>query len=329
MQGLEKLLQNKAAALLESGTVSQVLGWQQGEFFYDNNPATFTSADGCVKLVYNCFCPSNLSKYLLEASAKNIKTAVFLKPCDTYGLNQLLQDNRVRRELVHAIGTPCSGMVDIKKLRSHCQTLVAVEEQGENILVKGLDEEKLLPKEQVLLDKCLMCKGNEYKIADEEIGTPLATPVFKGDKMAGVKAIEAMSPEERFKFWQQELSKCIRCNACRDICPACNCEQCIFDCPGATVAGKANSDKSEEQLFHIIRAFHVAGRCTGCGECARVCPQGIRLGLLNMKLMKDINEFYGSYQAGAVANGSAPQVSYKLDDPEPGAAVAEGRKSHV
>ncbi|URW87892.1 4Fe-4S dicluster domain-containing protein [Blautia wexlerae] len=28
-------------------------------------------------------------------------------------------------------------------------------------------------------------------------------------------------------------------------------------------------------MFHIIRAFHVAGRCTDCGECDRVCPQGI------------------------------------------------------
>ncbi|MFR1039192.1 MAG: 4Fe-4S binding protein [Clostridium sp.] len=27
-------------------------------------------------------------------------------------------------------------------------------------------------------------------------------------------------------------------------------------------------------MFHIIRAFHVAGRCTDCGECSRVCPQG-------------------------------------------------------
>ena len=137
-----------------------------------------------------------------------------------------------------------------------------------------------------------------------------------------------MSPEERFAFWQSELSKCIRCNACRDICPACSCEQCIFDKPDTPVAGKAHADEVEEQMYHIIRAFHVAGRCTGCGECARVCPQGIHLELLNMKFMKDINSFFGQYQAGADSETPAPQVSFKQNDPEANSAV-EGRAQHV
>ena len=170
-----------------------------------------------------------------------------------------------------------------------------------------------------------MCKGNEYKIVDEELGERLPTPVFNGDKFAGVKAIEAMSDSERFAFWQQELSKCIRCNACRDICPACTCEQCIFDHPQSPVAGKAYADPVEEQLFHIIRAYHVAGRCVGCGECGRVCPQGVKLGLLNMKFMKDINTFFGPYQAGADATTPAPQVDYKLNDSEVNVAVKGGK----
>ena len=180
-------------------------------------------------------------------------------------------------------------------------------------------------KADVLLDKCIMCKGNDYKIADEELGERLPTPEFKGDKFAGVKAIEAMSDSERFAFWQQELSKCIRCNACRDICPACTCEQCIFDHPQSPVAGKAYADPVEEQLFHIIRAYHVAGRCVGCGECARVCPQGVKLGLLNMKFAKDINSFFGAYQPGADAETPAPLVDYKLNEHEAHVAVKGGK----
>ena len=113
-----------------------------------------------------------------------------------------------------------------------------------------------------------------------------------------VEELEAMSPEERFAFWQGELSRCIRCNACRNACPACSCLKCVFDSNKFDSAQKANVDSFEEKMFHIIRAFHVAGRCTDCGECSRVCPQGIPLHLFNRKFIKDINEFYGDFQAG-------------------------------
>ncbi|MBQ9764357.1 MAG: 4Fe-4S dicluster domain-containing protein [Phascolarctobacterium sp.] len=317
MQKIAELMQAKAIELLESGKAEKVLAWRAGEFFYDNAPAAFSNVDACKEIVYNEFCPANLAKYLIEATKQQKKTAVFLKPCDTYGVNQLLKDNRIKREYFYAVGTPCSGMLDEKKMKAlGAKAILAVTCEGDKIIVETAYGTKEFAKEDVLLDKCIMCKGNKYKIADEELGEKLETPKFTGDKFAAVKAIEAMPEEERFAFWQAELSKCIRCNACRDICPACSCEQCIFDNQDAPVAGKAAADDVEEQLFHLIRAYHVAGRCVGCGECARVCPQGVKLGLLNLKFIKDINEFYGAYQAGADATTPSPLVSYKDNDPE-------------
>jgi formate dehydrogenase subunit beta len=318
MQKIMEQVQKKAAELLQAGTVDQVVAWRRGQFFYDNAPGIFTKATGCADLVYDEFCPANLSKYLMEATKKKLKTAVFLKPCDTYGVNQLLKDNRIDRKYFIALGTPCSGMLDIKKIRAKGITgITKVTAEGDTVHVESVYGNQDLPKADVLLDKCHMCKGNAYMIADEEIGEKLPTPKPNPDAFAAVKKIESMSPAERFKFWQHELSKCIRCNACRDVCPACSCEQCIFDNPAAPVAGKAYADPVEEDLFHIIRAFHVAGRCVGCGECARVCPQGIKLGLLNMKFMKDINTYYGTFQAGADATTPAPQVTFKPEDVEP------------
>ena len=119
-------------------------------------------------------------------------------------------------------------------------------------------------------------------------------------------------------------SACIRCNACRDVCPACTCEKCVFDNPDSGVENKAISDSFEEKMFHIIRAFHVAGRCTDCGECSRVCPQNIPLHLLNRKFIKDINESYGDYQAGAEVGSRAPLVNYTTGDAEPAEILERG-----
>ena len=82
----------------------------------------------------------------------------------------------------------------------------------------------------------------------------------------------------------------------------------------------------EEQMFHIIRAFHVAGRCTDCGECSRVCPQHIPLHLLNRKFIKDINTYYGEYQAGAEEGSRAPLVNFTKEDCEPNVVYKGGSK---
>ena len=145
-----------------------------------------------------------------------------------------------------------------------------------------------------------------------------------GDRFAGVEAIEAMSPEEKFEFFRKELSKCIRCNACRNVCPACSCRKCVFDSTKFDAAQKANVDPFEESMFHIIRAFHVAGRCTDCGECSRVCPQNIPLHLLNRKFIKEMNECYGEYQAGETVGSKSPLTDYTLEDLEPGEVFDRG-----
>jgi ferredoxin len=310
----------KAVSLLADGTVSCVLGWKKGEFDYDVTPALFKNAEELkANFVWNDFCGANFSKYLVTKAEKAAgKVLVFLKPCDTYSFNQLLTEHRFNREKVYAVGIPCEGMADIAKIKAICGDGIVSIDCGEKLSVTTLydDEPIAIDAKDVLAERCVNCKSKKHVAYDELLGEE--GEVIASDRFDEVAKLEAMTPDERFAFWQGELSRCIRCNACRDACPACTCEKCVFDNPKSGVENKSPANSFEEKMFHIIRAFHVAGRCTDCGECSRVCPQNIPLHLLNRKFIKDINTFYGEYQAGAEVGSRAPLVNYTTEDLEPG-----------
>ncbi len=320
------VLVEKALSLLENGSVCCVLGWKKGEFDYDITPAVFTSKEDIeANFVWNDFCGANFSKYLVQKTRKaEGKILVFLKPCDTYSFNQLLTEHRFDREKVYAIGIPCEGMADISKIKEIVGDGISNIECGEKIVVNTIydDNATAIDANDVLLERCINCKSKKHVAFDELIGDD--GDVIESNRFDEVAKLEAMTPDERFAFWQNELSRCIRCNACRDVCPACTCEKCVFDNPKSGVENKAPANEFEEKMFHIIRAFHVAGRCTDCGECSRVCPQNIPLHLLNRKFIKDIDSFYGEYQAGAEVGSRAPLVNYTTEDLEP-SEVFEGR----
>ena len=234
-----------------------------------------------------------------------------------------MTEHRFDREKVYAIGVPCDGMIDINLIKARAEGISSVKSEGDEVTIETLyDGAVTLKREDVLLERCKSCKSKKHVAFDELLGED--GEVCESDRFDEVSRLEKMTPDERFAFWQNELSRCIRCNACRDVCPACTCEKCVFDNPNSGVENKAAANSFEEKMFHIIRAFHVAGRCTDCGECSRVCPQHIPLHLLNRKFIKDIDSFYGDYQAGAEVGSRAPIVNYTTGDIEPGDAVRRG-----
>ena len=316
----------KAASLLSEGKVNRVLGWKAGEFSYDVTPAVFADVDVMKKdFVFGDFCGANFSKYLVKETRKGEgKVLVFLKPCDTYSFNQLLTEHRFDKEKVYAVGIPCEGMVDVSKIKETVgDGIVSITSEADGLKVDTLyDGVKTIKAEEVLSERCVNCKSKKHVYYDELLGDE--GEVVDNNRFDEVEKLEKMTADERFAFWQNELSRCIRCNACRDVCPACTCEKCVFDNPNSGVQNKAAANSFEEKMFHIIRAFHVAGRCTDCGECSRVCPQHIPLHLLNRKFIKDINTFYGEYQAGEEIGSRAPLVNYTKEDIEPSEAVSKG-----
>ena len=292
MQEMMKKIKARALSLLSDGTVKRVLGWETGETAWDWSPALFETEKEMDSFVYGVYAGANLSKYCLKMGKMDGKTLVILKPCDTLSFRQLLHEHRLERENFYIIGAGCTGMQD----------------------------------ENGLLMKCAACKSKEFAVYDEIIDTEESKqPAGTKNRMEDVEKLEQMTAEERFAFWQGELSRCIRCNACRNVCPACSCIKCVFDNPSSGVQSKAPVTDFEENMFHIIRAYHVAGRCTDCGECSRVCPQHIPLHLLNRKFIKDMNELYGEYQAGRSDDERTPLTSYTMEDAEPGIVHERGR----
>ena len=141
---MQEMMLARAKALLQSGDVQRVLGWQTGEFVYDVTPAAFETAEELdAKFVYNDFCGSNLSKYLVKESRKEGRVLVFLKPCDTYSFNQLIKEHRIARENIYVIGVPCAGKTDGETLKGF---------GGENML-KLFDA----PEWKTLSQSCLGC----------------------------------------------------------------------------------------------------------------------------------------------------------------------------
>ena len=323
IKDIEKSAVALAKDLLSKGEVNRVIGWKKGDFSYDCSPATF-DINNISEMIYTDFCGANLSKYLIEESKKEGKILVFLKPCDTYSFNQLIKEHRIKRENVLVCGIECDGKLDAYKIRDlGADGILSATAVGDTVTVDTLSGKAEYKKDDVLLEKCLCCKGKTFAVKDTVVGEEKDEPAKP--RMKGVEELEKMTADERFAFWKKELSKCIRCNACRNVCPACSCVNCVFDNPESQIAGKANPDSFEEKLYHIIRAWHVAGRCTDCGECSRVCPQRIPLHLINRKFIKDMNAFYGDYQAGADTETKAPLNQYNTGDREPSEFDKEGK----
>ncbi len=313
---MQEAMINRAKQLLADGTVNRVIGWKRGEFVYDITPAVFETAEELdADFVYDDFTAANVSKYLVKETKKEGKILAFLKPCDTYSFNQLIKEHRVVRENVYIIGIPGGPKLDAERIKAKGITgiLGAKNDNGTLVIDTVYGEEKM-PYYEALSVKCQNCKSKKHVVYDELIGDD--GDVLDSNRFDMVEKLENMTAQERYDFWREQLSKCIRCNACRNVCPACTCEKCVFDNPDSGVENKAPVDSFEENMFHIIRAFHVAGRCTDCGECSRVCPQNIPIHLLNRKFIKDINSLYGEYQAGEDTTSRAPLNDYRQDDCE-------------
>jgi len=126
--------------------------------------------------------------------------------------------------------------------------------------------------------------------------------------------LNKLTAEEKFAYWQKELSKCIKCYACRQACPMCYCTRCSVEVNQPQwIPVQSNTHGNMD--WHILRAMHLAGRCISCGECGRVCPVGIPCHLLTMFLTDQVYNHFKVY-AGTSEKMSSILSTYEPNDKE-------------
>lgn len=298
-QEMEEKLRHEARVLLEQGKIDCLIGFADGSLKFTTTPIFIRDKEATGQLVVNPFIVNNLSVYLPDMKGK---VGIVAKGCDSRSIVSLIQDNKVTREDVVILGVPCSGMIDLRKVEGlvdrERDEIGDISREGDTVAVTVNGDRQEFPISKVLFDNCLGCELPTPQEYDLLLGepTPAAGKELKAASQAGIERLKGLSPGERWAFWQQEFSRCIRCYACRNICPACFCERCFVEETEPSWALPVPRWQ-DNLLFQIVRNIHVAGRCTDCGECERACPVGIPLRSLTRK-MYDIVDGLFQYKAG-------------------------------
>jgi formate dehydrogenase (coenzyme F420) beta subunit len=299
-----------AGRLLTSGVVEMIIGFRQGTIPMMNEPHFAKTPADVPKLVWDSHCGINLANYLTD---RKEKIGIVAKGCDSRNIVTHIIENKIKREQLVVIGVPCRGMVDKRKIALKCPgEITAVTETEAGIIATGNGFSQSFEKKDVLQHNCALCIHRNPVIHDELVA-PLVEEQAGVDRYADVRAVEAMTPEQRWKYFEDLLAPCVRCYACRNACPLCYCPTCFVDESRPQWVGKGQ-DPSDVRTFHFLRAYHCAGRCTDCGACERSCPVGINMRVFTKKLEKDCLDLFG-WEAGLTLDVRPPLDVYRPNDP--------------
>jgi ferredoxin len=283
-------LNDLARKLLSECTVKVVIGYEEGS--RGVRPAFITDPEQACKLVFDTRCVQNLAAYL-NPRRKQItqlgKPAIVVKGCDARAVAGLIREQQITREGVVIIAMRCGGVLQ--------RSETASELTSDTVSVR-----------------CAGCNDRDPKLFDHKLGELPPEPPVNPHRDEQIATLEKMTSAERWNFWTGELSRCIRCHACREACPMCFCVQCTADKTQPRWIDPSSTPPAN-RAWQTMRVLHQAGRCVDCLECERACPEHIPLGLLARHVANTMQRRF-DYVASEDPSVAAPFGVFRPSDDE-------------
>ncbi|MBI5889057.1 MAG: 4Fe-4S dicluster domain-containing protein [Nitrosomonadales bacterium] len=330
-------MRDTARNMLAKNEVRGVIGYRRSTNGMLAEPVVITKPEQADELIWDPTCFHNLSLYLVEdrkflahtRAKADLPIAIIAKGCDARSTVVLMQENYFERKDVYIIGVSCegTGVLDERKLVKKGIRATNSAFDGDDFVFTTEQGEQRIPAREVMADRCLECrecfpKEHNIVLGEDKTGRQLDAP------FTALKRFEELDPAARWEFWDHQFERCIRCFACRSVCPMCYCDECIVDSTSFPVTGQTTADekanrvkwiersatRAENMTYHMTRVLHLAGRCIDCNECERVCPVNIPLRLLNNKMEREAREQFG-YEPGASIGGPSLTASFLDTDP--------------
>lgn len=308
--GIIENIRNEVKKAFKEKKVELVIAYGTGSIPYKTKPVFITDEKDADRIIWNSFCNINLARYLVNYPDK--KAGIIAKGCDTRAIISLIKEKKLKREQLYIIGVVCDGMIamsDIDKKIPVSSIDSIIEDNNNKIIISENGNKKEFSKDEMINISCKDCIYPDPVLSDVIIGVKRKTDKNRFKK---IKDLEKLKDMEREIFFKNEFEKCIRCYACKEVCPLCYCKECFTESsdPKWIDTGVESTDRA---MYLMIRAFHMIGRCVDCGACHRICPEGVDLNIIMNKIASDLKENF-HFEAGLSIDDKIPLVTFKEDD---------------